>query len=134
MVCNYNVTRTSFKSLGQTLGGGTGNHPFNSQVLSWDSVQKRPLPPDKGRFFAGDVAWDSTKSQVPGRCSESFFGSHLVNRPKTLFFVHEKSIQQPTHHTVDGSEIWRENQLRLVVYPFIYRFFYTSQVVFSPDF
>ena len=55
MVCNYNVTRTSFKSLGKTLlKGGTGNHPFNSQVLSWDSVQKRPLPPDKGGFFGGD--------------------------------------------------------------------------------
>ena len=34
-------------------------------------------------------------------------------------------------HTVDGSEIWRENQLRLVVCPIIYRVLAPSQVVVS---
>ena len=33
--------------------------------------------------------------------------------------------------TVDGSEIRQENQLRLVVYPIIYSFFFTSQVVIA---
>ena len=35
----------------------------------------------------------------------------------------------PMKISVDGSEIWRENQFRLVDYPIIYDGFYTSQVV-----
>ena len=36
-----------------------------------------------------------------------------------------------TCDTADGSEIRRENQLRLVGYPLLYRFFHTSKRWFS---
>ena len=49
----------------------------------------------------------------------------LVDSEKPLFDV-PKKVGTPT---VDGSEIRRENQLRLVVYPIIYKVLAPSQVV-----
>ena len=57
-----------------------------------------------------------------------------VQLGEIIYFLDQRTFMSPkkTANTVDGRN--PANQLRSVVYPIIYKGFYTSQVVFSPDF